>query len=289
MQILSNLLFWWSSIFLLALSFYIIFKPTGIFHLSHAFSITLPAYCVYFLLGHHLPIPLALGLALISAVAFGILNELLFYRLLRDTKDAGLKMLVLSLGVYVLCQNLLSAFFGDEIKPLSAELFSGKYSFSDIFYTRIQLVGLFTAAMVFGFTLFLWRRTRLGKAIRAISENPELSRIFGIPKEKIILLAFALGSAYAGIAGILIGFDTGITPTMGFSLLLYGIVAMIIGGTESLWGIAVGALILATAQTLAAYYMDTRWTDAVTYLILIAFLIFRPYGVSGAKIRKVEI
>ncbi|NNJ84505.1 MAG: branched-chain amino acid ABC transporter permease, partial [Gammaproteobacteria bacterium] len=64
---------------------------------------------------------------------------------------------------------------------------------------------------------------------------------------------------------------------------------MIIGGTESLWGIAAGAFILAAAQNLSAYYLDTKWTDAVTYLILIVFLIFRPYGVSGAKIRKVEI
>lgn len=274
---------------MLALSFYVIFKPTKIFHLSHAFSITLSAYCVYFFSGGHLSVFSVIFLALVGAAAFGMANEALFYRPLRGAKDAGLKMLILSLGIYILFQNLLSILFDDDIKPLSNELFSGKYDLSGVFYTRVQLISLCVAMAIFLFTAFLWNRTRLGKAIRAISENPELSRIFGIPKERIILLAFALGSVYAGMAGILIGFDTGITPTMGFSLLLYGIVAMIIGGTESLWGIAVGALILAAAQTLSAYYLDTKWTDAVTYLILIIFLIFRPYGVSGARIRKVEI
>ena len=125
--------------------------------------------------------------------------------------------------------------------------------------------------------------------MRAIAVNPELSQVFGIPKKRIILYAFGLGSLYAGLGGILVGFDTGITPTFGFNLLLYAIVVMIMGGVDSIWGIVAGAFILATVQNLTAYYIDTKWMDAITYTILIIFLIIRPYGVSGIKNKSVEV
>jgi branched-chain amino acid transport system permease protein len=83
--------------------------------------------------------------------------------------------------------------------------------------------------------------------------------------------------------------DTNLTPTFGFSLLLYGVVAMIVGGLGSTRGLMAGALLVATAQHLAAYYIDTKWMNGVTYIILILFLIWRPLGFSGVRLRKVEI
>ncbi len=288
MQILFNIILSWSVIFIVSLSFYLIFKPTKIFHISHAFTISLAAYSTYFFLSQGWLGLLVYILALFLSVIFGILNEVIFYRHLRSTKNSNLNMLVLSLGVYIVFQNLLSMTFGDEIKNLTTTI-SERHHISGVFFTQIQIISILSAVSILSFTLFLWHKTRLGKAIRAISENPELSRVIGIPRDRIILIAFGIGSAYAGVAGILVGLNTGITPTMGFPLLLYGIVAMIIGGLGSIWGIAIGALILATVQNLTAYYIDTRWLDAVTYLILIGFLIFRPFGVSGAKIHKADI
>ena len=76
---------------------------------------------------------------------------------------------------------------------------------------------------------------------------------------------------------------------MGFNWLLYGVVAMIIGGVGSHWGLVGGALLLATAQHLAAYYIGSQWMDAVAYIILIVFLIARPLGFSGKRLKKIEI
>jgi len=103
------------------------------------------------------------------------------------------------------------------------------------------------------------------------------------------LQAFGIGSALAAVAGILIAFDTDMRPTMGFSWLLYGVVAMIIGGVGSNLGLAGGALLLATAQHLAAYYIGSQWMDAVAYIILILFLIAKPLGFSGKRLKKIEI
>ena len=290
MQLFFNVLFMFDVILIFSLSFYLIFKPTRIFHIAHAFTISLGAYMMYglyHLLGLHI-IP-SLILALTLTILYGIANELLFYKHLRGNKDSNIKMLILSLGVYIVSQNLVSVFFGDDIKSLSKAEVKVGHEFMGAYVTDIQLVTMVVAVLVLGFTLYLWYKTKFGLAMRAIADNSELSQVFGIPKEHIILYAFGLGSFYAGVGGILVGFDTGITPTFGFNLLLYAIVVMIIGGVDSIWGIVVGAFILATVQNLTAYYIDTKWMDAITYAILIVFLIVRPYGVSGVKNRSVEV
>jgi branched-chain amino acid transport system permease protein len=275
---------------LFALSFYLIFKPTKIFHIAHAFTISLGAYMMYgFYNLLDLNLILSLVLALILTMLYGVANELLFYKYLRGKKDSNLKMLILSLGVYIVSQNLVSLFFVDDIKSLNKGEVKVGHEFIGAYVTDIQLVTMGVAIGVLAFTLYLWHKTRFGLAMRAIAVNPELSQVFGIPKERIILYAFGLGSLYAGIGGVLVGFDTGITPTFGFNLLLYAIVVMIIGGVDSIWGIVAGAFILATVQNLTAYYIDTKWMDAITYTILIVFLIIRPYGVSGIKNKSVEV
>ena len=120
------------------------------------------------------------------------------------------------------------------------------------------------------------------------ADNPELSNIVGIPSNRVILWAFGIGSALSAVAGILIAFDKNMTPTMGFNWLLYGVVAMIIGGVGSNWGLVGGALLLAVVQCLTAYYIDNVWIDAVAYIILILFLIAKPLGFSGKRLKKVE-
>lgn len=111
----------------------------------------------------------------------------------------------------------------------------------------------------------------------------------GINPSTVILWAFGIGSGLAAIAGILVAFDTDMTPTMGFNLLLYGIVAMIIGGVGSTWGLVGGAFLLATAQHLSAYPINSKWMDAIAYIILILFLIWKPLGFSGKRLKKIKI
>ncbi len=290
MNLFFIILYSFSILMISSLSFYLIFKPTKIFHIAHAFTISLGAYMVYGFY-HLLELNLALSifLALAITILYGIANEFLFYKHLRGKKESNIKMLILSLGVYIVSQNLVSIFFGDDIKALNKSEVRVGNEFMGAYITEIQIVTMLVSLMVLLFTLYIWYRTKFGFAIRAIADNPELATVFGVPKERIILIAFGLGSFYAGIGGILVGFDTGITPTFGFSLLLYAIVVMIIGGVETILGIVTGAFILALVQNLTAYYIDTKWMDALTYAILIVFLIVRPYGMSGVKNRRVEI
>jgi branched-subunit amino acid ABC-type transport system permease component len=98
-----------------------------------------------------------------------------------------------------------------------------------------------------------------------------------------------VGSAIAAISGILLGLDTNITPTMGFNILVQGIVAMIVGGTGNGKGLAIASLLLACAQNSVAYFWDAKWMDAVAYCVLILFLTLKPSGVTGRQLRSVGV
>ena len=117
-----------------------------------------------------------------------------------------------------------------------------------------------------------------------------MCNIYGIDSDRVILRATTgVSSALAAIAGILIALDVDMTPTFGFNYFLYGVVAMIIGGVGSYRGLIFGSLLLASAQHLVAFYIDTKWMDAVAYIILILFLIWKPLGFSGLRLKKVDL
>ncbi|HSK74057.1 MAG TPA: branched-chain amino acid ABC transporter permease [Pyrinomonadaceae bacterium] len=280
-----------SSIYLLlANSFSVIYFPTKFFHLAHAVIITLGAYFT-FLFANQLPLPFTISIimAITLATCIGLLCEILVYRPMRKRNFPALAYLIASIGLYVVLQNCISLYFGDDPKVIRiGEVTVGNEIFG-AYITNIQIITILVSIALFiAVNLFL-QFTSVGKSIRAVSSNPELCNIYGISSNRVILIAFGIGSALAAAAGILSAMDTNMTPTFGFNLLLYGVVVMIIGGVGSTRGLIAGALLVATAQHLAAYYIDTKWMDAVAYIILILFLIWKPLGFSGVRLRKVEI
>lgn len=208
---------------------------------------------------------------------------------MRKRNVPALAYLIASIGLYVVLQNCISLYFGDDTKIINTgEIKVGNQIFG-AYITTIQLVTIGVSFVLFVSVNFFLQFSSTGKSIRAVSSNSELSNIYGINSNKIILISFGIGSALAAIAGILSAMDTNMTPTFGFNLLLYGVVAMIIGGVGSTRGLIAGSLLVATAQHLSAYYIDTKWMDAVTYIILILFLIWKPLGFSGKQLKKVEL
>lgn len=290
MQIIANV-FLSSTIYLLvASSFSLIYYPTKFFHIAHAVIITSAAYLTFLFANQlSLPFAIAVGAAIAGAVCVGLLFEGLFYRAMRKRNAPALAYLIASIGLYTVLQNCISLVFGDDTKIIrTGEVTIGNEIFG-AYVTDVQIVTTLVSAGLFVAVNLFLQFTAAGKAIRAVSSNSQLCDIYGIDSNRIILVAFGAGSALAAVAGILSAMDTNMTPTFGFNLLLYGVVAMIIGGVGSKRGLAAGALLVATVQHLAAYYIDTKWMDAVTYVILILFLIWKPLGFSGVRLRKVEI
>ncbi|HEX8198573.1 MAG TPA: branched-chain amino acid ABC transporter permease [Pyrinomonadaceae bacterium] len=280
-----------TSIYLLiAASFSLIYYPAKFFHIAHAVIIASAAYLTFlFAKQLSLSFTLAIIAGIAGAVCIGLLCEILLYSPMRKRNAPALAYLIASIGLYIVLQNCISLYFGDDTKIIrTGEITVGNEIFG-AYITNIQIITIFVSIALFITVNLLLQLTSIGKSIRAVSSNPELCNIYGINSNKIILIAFGIGSALAAVAGILSAMDTNMTPTFGFNLLLYGVVAMIIGGVGSTKGLIAGALLVATAQHLAAYYIDTKWMDAVTYVILILFLIWKPLGFSGKQLRKVEI
>jgi len=290
MQILLNIVIITSVYLLVALSFSLIYNVLKIFHLTHAIIITSGAYFVLlFNSSFHFSFSVAVILAIIITAIIGVSYEYMIYSRMRKRNVSALSYLIVSIGIYVVLQNCISLFFGDDTKIINtAEVTVGNLIFG-AYITTVQITTIFVSIALFIVVNLFLHYTATGKSMRAVASNPALCNIYGISSNIVILIAFGIGSALAATAGILSAMDTNMTPTFGFNLLLYGVVAMIIGGVGSKRGLIAGSLLVATAQHLAAYYIDTKWMDAITYIILILFLIWKPLGFSGKRIKKVEV
>ncbi len=126
--------------------------------------------------------------------------------------------------------------------------------------------------------------------MRAVANDPWLANATGIESDRVILFTFAIGSALAGFAGILISLDIDMTPTMGLNALMMGVVAVIVGGSgRPIPGVLLGALLLGLAQHLGVWKISSQGQDAIAFAILLIFLLFRPQGFLVRKIEKTEI
>lgn len=280
-----------SSVFLLvAVGFSIIYQITRFFHFAHAVVFTSGAYFT-FLFSQLLDCSLlvAIPLAVVCACLIGCMMEIAVYKPLRNRKATSIILLLASLGIYIVLQNVISMVFGDDTKSIRTwEVVEGL----DVFGARItpvQIIIIVTSIILVILVAGYLSLAKTGKAMRAVANDAELANISGINSDKVILTSFAIGSALAGIAGILVSLDVDMTPTMGMNALMMGVVAMIVGGIGSIWGIILGALLLGFAQNFGVWYISSQWQDAIAFGILLIFLLFKPEGFLGKKVRKATI
>jgi branched-chain amino acid transport system permease protein len=291
LQILFNIGYTAAVILCLSSSFSIIYNSTKIFHLAHAAVITIAAYVFYFFSSRlFFSFSFSVFFALAFTAALGLLFDVLVYsKLSRNKENKEMVFMVASIGMYVVLQNILSLLFGDDAKIIQMADFMRPFKCFGVYVTIIQIFVVIVSFVVYFLVNLFLLYTSTGKSIRAVSSNYELCAIYGIEPNKIIRIAFGIGSVMAAIVGVLYSMDTNLTPTFGFNLMLYGVVAMIIGGVGSSRGLIAGSFLVAIVQHLAAYCLDTKWMDAITYIILILFLIWKPLGFSGKRLKKVEV
>jgi branched-chain amino acid transport system permease protein len=193
------------------------------------------------------------------------------------------------LGVYIVLQNVISLLFGDDTKSIRTWPVREGWNIFGARITPVQVIIIASAVVLFLAVIIFLKWTKIGKAMRAVASDPDLALISGINVNNVILFTFAIGSALAGIAGILVSLDVDMTPTMGMHALLMGVVAVIIGGRNSIVGVALGALLLGMAQHLGTWWISSKWQDAIAFVILLIFLLFRPQGFFGKKLRTAHV
>jgi branched-chain amino acid transport system permease protein len=289
-QLLLNGIIAGSIYSLVALGFSIIYQTTRFFHFAHGAVYTFGAYFAYlFYTQLGVDRVIAFPLACLATMLLGGALELGIYKPMRTRKATDLTLLIASLGLYILLQNVISMVWGDDTKTMrTGEVLEG-HEFLGARITDIQITIILTSLGLITLISLMLAQMKFGKALRALANDPELARLSGVNSDRYVLYAFAIGSFLAAVAAIMISFDTDMTPTMGFNALVMGIIAVIVGGINSLPGAALGGLFIGLAQNLGVYWLPSKWQDTIAFAILILFLLFRPYGILGKKPQKAYI
>lgn len=292
-QLLVNGLVSGSIYVLVALSFAIIYRTVRFFHFAHGVVYACGAYVayavarrlsfVYRIDDNYFQMTLAILAGIVCAAVVGVLIDKLVYRPLRKRKALNLVFLLASFGVFIFIQNLLQLIFGAQILTIhTGPVKEGHHIFGAVI-TNMQILILVVSFLLFVCLWLFIKKTKLGKAMRAVADDPLAASVVGINPERIILAAFAIGSALAGVAGILVSYETNIEPTMGMNAILQGIIASIIGGIGSIPGALFGGIFLGLVENLGIWKISASWKDCIAFVILILFLLIRPGGIMNVK------
>lgn len=275
---------------LIALSFTIIYRTVKFFHFAHGVVYTAGAYCAYALitlLGFHI-VP-AFLISMAFTCALGMAVDKSTYLPLRKKKSPPLVLLIASFGIFIFIQNLIALIFGNQILTIRTGPIKEGYAIFGAVITQNQIIILIVSVVLMFLLWYFIIRTKLGKAMRAVSDDSTATSVVGINPNKTILSAFAFGSALAGAAGILISLETNIEPTMGFMAILKGIIASILGGIGNIPGAMLGGFFLGIVENLGIWHIPAGWKDSIAFLVLIIFLLFRPGGIFNVKSEKEEL
>lgn len=266
---------------LTAVGFSLIFGSTRIFHFAHGATFVIAAYLFQWIFAAGLGfIPGAL-VAAGGAVAFGlILNRLVYVPIQRD-EGSFFTVFVASFGVGIAVQNLVGMIFGRGYVTVNTPLSRSVKLMDGVYVAPMAWIAIVCMVVFIGALQLFMRRTHTGMALRALADNPELVRTFGLNPRTIGAVAFALGSVIVVPAAIITGATTGLNPAIGHHVMLISLAATIVGGIGSITGTMLAGLLLGLAESMALLVVESQWTEAVTFGILFAFIILRPSGILG--------
>ena len=267
---------------LIAIGFSLIYKTNRFFHLAHGAVYAVGAYIAYTLsVTYGINQISAFLLAAISTSAFGIAIDRYVYLPLRRSKSPNLVFLIASFGVFIFTENILQLLYGAHLLTIRSTSIKEGFIIGEATITLQQIFIIISSIVLYLIIWFTISKTKIGQAIRAVADDSRGAAVSGIWSERIILYSFAIGSALAGMAGVLVSLETNIDPTMGFNAILKGIIASIIGGIGSIPGALLGGLLLGIVENIGIWNIQACWKDAIAFGILIIFLLLRPQGILG--------
>ncbi len=270
---------------LVASGFSLIYSICKFVHFAHGAVIAVAAYILYALfslLGMNFWLAVILTIILISI--FGSIMNLI-YKQLRKRKASNVILLIASFALLILIESLILLFFGADVKTIGFIKIAKGLEILGAIITPLQIFIVISSFILFALLFFLMKKTKIGKAMRAVSDNKDVAEIVGISSEKIYMWAFIIGSAIAGVGGILIALEQNLEPMMGTHLIIKGFTAAIIGGIGNIPGAILGAFLLGFSENFGIWFLPSGYKDAIAFVILFIFLLFRPQGILGRKIK----
>jgi len=286
---------------MVALGYTMVYGILGLINFAHGEVVMVGAMVamsvIQLLIGSGFPpllillISLIISMVVCMALGYGI--ERIAYRPLRNAPR--LAPLITAIGVSMVLQNLAMMFWGREYHAFPSLLPNNSHSLSGAIITEVQILIVLIALGMMGGLLLLMHRTRLGRAMRAVAENPSAAVLMGVNINGVIAITFMLGSALAAVAGIMVSANYGIVHYyMGSILGLKAFTAAVLGGIGNMRGAMVGGLLLGLIESLGAGYIGdlsggffgSHYQDVFAFFVLISVLIFRPSGLLGERVAE---
>ncbi len=292
LQQLINGLALGSILALIALGYTMVYGILRFINFAHGDVFMLGAFAGFYLaprIALVVPLPSLIGglavmvIAMVLCAALGVVIERFAYRPLR--RQPKLTMLITAIGVSLFLENTGQFVFGaapkkfPQILPVYPLPKLGGLSFNSN-----QIIVILVTTLLMIALRFIVLRTRMGRAMRAVSFNPEAAALMGVNTNIVISFTFALGSALAAAAGILFAMNyPSIDPLMGILPGLKAFVAAVLGGIGNLPGAALGGVIIGVTETLVSGYISSTYRDAIAFAVLILILLVKPSGLLGKK------
>jgi branched-chain amino acid transport system permease protein len=267
---------------LVALGYSMVYGIVKLINFAHGDIIMVGAYCTWYLMSRRsAPAWLAVVSAVVFCAILGMTIERVAYRPLRKT--GRLSLLVTAIGVSFLLQNVVQLMFSADPR-MFGNFFTGTVGIGDRLFSTATVATIAVSLVIMAALTLLVRRTKIGKAMRAVSEDFDAAQLMGINVNRTISFTFALGSGLAAVGAIFYCCSySQIQPTMGGMLGLKAFVAAVLGGIGSLPGAMVGGIFIGVAESFTKGFISSKLTDAVVFGILIVVLLIKPSGIFGAR------
>jgi len=273
---------------LVAIGLAMVFGILRLINFAHGDLMMVTCYAAFFLVATGIGFLPIVALTVAAAALMGILTERVAYRPVRGAPDVV--MLLTSLAVSIFFENVFIMVVSPvprSFRSVTPAVLDTVHQWAGISISNINLLTIAVTAGLFVLLLLFVTRTRTGVSMRAVSEDLLAAQLVGINLDRVILAAFAVGSALAGVAGILWAARLGkIDPLMGFIPLLKAFVAAVIGGFGSLAGAVLGAYVLGFAEIFLIGFLPpalSSYRDAFVFILLILVLLVRPNGILGSN------
>ncbi len=292
LQQLINGLAWGSIYALLALGYTMVYGVLRLINFAHGDVYMVGAMVGYYFArwmagGSSVPyFLLVLAVSMIACALLGLLIERFAYRPLRNAPR--LNALITAIGVSLFLEYFGQYLFGADPKFFPSLLPTWEvFNFHGVILNNIQLVIFIVSFLLMLALRYVVLKTKTGKAMRAVSFSHTASYLVGINVNRVIAWTFAIGSALAAAAGILVGLSNPkIDPLMGLVPGLKAFVAAVLGGIGSIPGALIGGLIMGVAETLVAGYLSSTYRNALAFIILIVILLVKPTGILGKSTQE---
>lgn len=287
-QLLWNGLVSGSLYALLALGLALIYGVLRFVNFAYGQTAMVGAYIFFFY-------KIALGWPIIPAFLLAILTMLVIaviieYLTFLPVKDSPILIpLIVSIGVNIILKNLVLMIAGPNVRSLSSNIQIHKIFGSKIILTDVHIAILILTVICFSLLYLFLKKTKIGKAIRAVSNSKEIASILGIDAKFIITVVFLVSTSLAALAGIMVAFDQNLNPNIGTFLNIKTFAAVILGGIGSIPGAVLGGFIIGFAENLLIgipignFYLPSGYKDAIAFIILLIILYLKPSGLLGLR------